>query len=72
MRDIELERLRELREVYDRTLLTCDPITHAWRNQNLLQAVTEYLIRPLQEHEEAERSSFERQNPYEDLDEQMD
>lgn len=64
MDDVELARLREFRETYDRLLLACNPITHAWRNQNLLQAVTEYLIRPLQEHEEAERSRFDRENPY--------
>ena len=71
--ELELERLRELREAYDRSLLVCDPITHAWRNQNLLHALTEYLIRPLQEYEYAEKSKFLQdenpdENPYENID----
>ncbi|HEY3526786.1 MAG TPA: hypothetical protein VGK47_11350 [Nitrososphaeraceae archaeon] len=56
--EYELNRLRKLRDVYDRTFITCDPITHMWRLQALLQEIAEHLIQPLQQYEMAERSKL--------------
>lgn len=53
-----LDRLKILRTYYDMALNVCDPITYALRQQNLLHEIAEYLIKPLQEHELAERSKL--------------
>lgn len=59
MNEQELDRLRHLRLHYDKAMNICDPVTHALRQQNLLHEIAEYLIRPLQEYEFAERSKLE-------------
>lgn len=61
MKEIDLERLKVLRHFFDRALLICDPIAYAGRQQDLLHAIAEYLIRPLQEHELAEKSQLRHQ-----------
>lgn len=60
MESAEFERARmlQLRQVYDKALLSRDPVEHAFYNQNLLHSIAEFLIHPLQERELAERSKF--------------
>ncbi len=58
MDDSVLERLRRLRKHYDFALGVCDPIDFAQRQKDLVYAIVEHLIQPLQLHEMAERSKL--------------
>lgn len=62
MTEMELCRLREIRSYLDRTYLHIhDDVEFAARQTDLLNSIAEYLIRPLQEHEYAERTKLPHQ-----------
>ena len=54
----DLDKLRALRFYLDKALSVCDPVTYAMNMQDLLLAIAEHLIEPLQDHELAELSKF--------------
>jgi len=54
--------LEVLQSFYDRSLQGCDPVTYAMRQQELLQAIAEHLLEPLQEEKLEAESRFPRLN----------
>lgn len=63
MNESELNELRALRQTYDDALNVCDPVTYALRQQHLLHHIAEFIIKPLQEYEMAQRAKFEFNEP---------
>ena len=55
----ELDRLRVLRYFFDRSIDVLDPVEFAYHQRQLLLAIAEHLLQPLQEHEYAERNKLQ-------------
>lgn len=62
----ELNKIRELRNNFDCALSPCDPLDYQMRQRDLLYAIAEYLVAPLQEYELAERSKLPPESKDED------
>ena len=59
MNELEVTRLKHIRHYLDRTYIHIhDDDEFKVRETDLLHAIAEYLIRPLQEHEYAERTKL--------------
>ncbi len=56
MENNQLNKLRQLREIYDYARMVCDPIEFAKRQQSLLYSVCSFLIKPLEQYEEDQRN----------------
>ena len=61
MDEMQLHRLKCLRDSYDLAISECDPIEFAVRQKRLVHDLAEFLLFPLQEYELAERSKFKTQ-----------
>lgn len=55
MDEKELNKLIAIRQIYDSALSICDPVEYSLRQRDLLYALADYIIQPLQEYEFAER-----------------
>lgn len=55
----EIEKLRLLRYFLDKSLTTNDPVEFDYHQRQLLLAIAEHLVAPLQEYEYAERSKIQ-------------
>jgi len=59
MTEEELQRLRSLRDVYNRSLGVCDPIEYVARQRMLLHQIAFTLLVPLEEYEESLKNGMD-------------
>jgi len=70
MEKLTRTRLENLRQYYNAIMQVADPVTHGFKVQQLIHAISQVLIAPLKDLEDAEKAEAEAQEKEKEADDQ--